>query len=260
MITYTRYLYNLDDVKMSFIISLLNKDLQQAYFWAFEMYYSGYEDKILQICLCLYTNTYVYRKAVYEKLVGEYNQWKILNDPLHLANIVKNLVHQNISISRFIKTFLKYKKVKDQPRSKAPSVKFLYASNDEIKDYETVASIEGHNYKLLKFVAKYEVRREFDEMFKSSHNSIDELRNNWLYHASHCPLWQDRIEQCGGTINHKQRHVYFMDSNSEEAFYNMYDFEPDEQSLNIQNTLVGNQSGNKLDIRYLCEFYGGILG
>ena len=107
MITYTRYLYNLDDVKMSFIISLLNKDLQQAYFWAFEMYYSGYEDKILQICLCLYTNTYVYRKAIYEKLAGEYNQWKLSNDPLHLANIVKNLVHQSISISRFIKTFLK---------------------------------------------------------------------------------------------------------------------------------------------------------
>ena len=47
-----------------------------------------------------------------------------------------------------------------------------------------------------------------------------------------------------------------MDSNSEEVFYNMYDFEPDEQSLNIQNILVGNENGNKLDIHYLCEFYG----
>ena len=38
----TRYLYNLEEVKLSYLIALLNKDLDRAYYWMFEMYYSGY--------------------------------------------------------------------------------------------------------------------------------------------------------------------------------------------------------------------------
>ena len=259
MITYTRYLYNFDDVTKSFIISVLNKDLEQSYFWAFEMYYSGFTDNIFKTCLFLYKNTYVFRKALNEKFEFEYQQWKLNDDPIHLATIIKNLINQNISITRFIKTFLKYKKVKDEPR-KAPSMKFLYASRGEITEYENVSFISGHNYRLLKFNAKYQVRREFDELFKPSNNSVDELCENWLYHASHSPIWLKRIHSCNGEVNHETKQVNFASSLYEDDFHNSYDFEPDEQSLDVQNTLVGNNACNKLDLYYLCKFYGGVLG
>ena len=49
MLTYTRYLYSLEDVKLSYVISLLNKDLRQCYFWIYEMYYSGFQNECFQV-------------------------------------------------------------------------------------------------------------------------------------------------------------------------------------------------------------------
>ena len=42
-ITFTRYLYNLDEVKLSFIEALLKKqNLDECYFWICELYDSGF--------------------------------------------------------------------------------------------------------------------------------------------------------------------------------------------------------------------------
>ena len=258
MLTYTRYLYSFEDVKLSYVISLLNKDLRQCYFWIYEMYYSGFQNECFNLNLILYKEVYVYRKQIYEKMIEQKKLWELYNDPIYLANIVKNMVNQNISISRFVKNFCKYNKVKDE--KKKITLKFLYASKEEIKEYDTVQTISSNcNFNILKYLIKYKVRREFDDIFKREINSLDELRDNWLYNAYNSPIWKERIEEYNGYVNVDKKRIDFDNVDNEDAFHDKYNYEPDEQPLELQKSIVGEEHGNKLDIYYLCKFYGGIL-
>ena len=45
---FTRYLYVIDDVKSSLIVSILEKNLDEALYWGYELYFSGLrEDTII---------------------------------------------------------------------------------------------------------------------------------------------------------------------------------------------------------------------
>ena len=46
-IQFTRYLYEKDEVKLALILSILNKKEERAEFWAYELYYSGFEQEII---------------------------------------------------------------------------------------------------------------------------------------------------------------------------------------------------------------------
>ena len=47
MFELTRYLYIADDVKVSLLVSIFEKDYDKALFWASEMHYSGYQQELL---------------------------------------------------------------------------------------------------------------------------------------------------------------------------------------------------------------------
>lgn len=257
MLVYTRYLYSYEHVKMSFIISLLNKDLDQSYYWIYEIYYSGFETLAFELCLLLFREIYSYRKQIYEKMVEEYKSWKMTNDPLYLATITKNLVSQNISIAKFVKVFCKEKGVKDEKRKNA-TTKFMYASNEEIAKFETCPNTGIYTFKLLQSVLKYEIRHELNEIFNTPSNSHKFLTGNWLYYASKSPIWQERIAKYNGYIDEEQKQVTFQNVNNEDEFYELYDYEPDEQPLHVKRFLLGKQDVNYLDKYYLCKLYGGI--
>jgi hypothetical protein len=53
----TRFLYAKDEVELSLMMALLkNEDLRMIYYWAYELYYSGFAvfDLLLQIYVALY--------------------------------------------------------------------------------------------------------------------------------------------------------------------------------------------------------------
>ena len=45
-LVYTRYLYAVLEVKQSLLIALLEKQLDEALFWAYELYYSGFTHNV----------------------------------------------------------------------------------------------------------------------------------------------------------------------------------------------------------------------
>ena len=257
MLVYTRYLYSLEHVKMSFIISLLNKDLDQSYYWIYEIYYSGFETLAFELGLLLFREVYSYRKHIYEKMVEEYKSWKMTNDALHLATITKNLVSQNISIAKFVRVFCKEKGVKDEKRKNA-TTKFMYASNEEIVKFESCLNTGIYTFKLLQSVLKYEIRHELNQIFNTPCNSHEVLTSNWLYHASKSPIWETRIAKYGGYIDDDREQVMFQNVNNEDEFCELYDYEPDEQPTNVKRFLLGKPDINYLDKYYLCKLYGGV--
>jgi len=72
----------------------------------------------------------------------------------------------------------------------------------------------------------------------------DILRLHWDYFAYHTPLWNKRIKSCNGTLNHEKHELIFKNDDDHEAFYEVYNYEPDEQSKDVQDKSIGNVSNN----------------
>jgi hypothetical protein len=98
-------LYNIDEVKYSFMLSLLfqtKHPLQEALFWAFELYKSKYGENLWNILTQLYYDFYYIKGISFEKTIHkEYESWKHTNSFQHIAKIVKELHKQPIVTNIF---------------------------------------------------------------------------------------------------------------------------------------------------------------
>ena len=136
---------------------------------------------------------------------------------------------------------------------KIPSVKFkknIYIILDcnEIKQYKTKIAIKHSGYKMPPRECKYQVKIS-PEKQKLDYADYD----NWVYYASFSPLWRKRIERHNGIIEHEEKKVNFPNEEDEELFYNYFNLEPDEQSLEIEERWFGYKpfdSWNDLYNRY----------
>ena len=52
------------------------------------------------------------------------------------------------------------------------------------------------------------------------------------------PIWHERICEFEGIVNHKERKVEFKNDNFADDFYDLYGYNPDEQSNKIKETLI----------------------
>jgi len=62
-------------------------------------------------------------------------------------------------------------------------------------------------------------------------NLLEKYNNNWLYPASLSPGWFERIRLFKGYVDYVNQKVKFVTEEAEEAFYEKYGYEPDEQPL-----------------------------
>jgi hypothetical protein len=67
---FTRYLYEKDEVKISLITSILNKKEDDALFWAFELFYSGFTSELTELIWDLYYNFYATMNPGFEKYLS----------------------------------------------------------------------------------------------------------------------------------------------------------------------------------------------
>ena len=55
---FTRYLYEKEEVELALTFALLNKKDDEALFWAYELYYSGFKSDLIQLLWNIYYNFY----------------------------------------------------------------------------------------------------------------------------------------------------------------------------------------------------------
>lgn len=129
---------------------------------------------------------------------------------------------------------------------KLPLGKSVYIIFEE-EEFETYKTLELEKpYQILSVAVKHSVINP-EEMVELSisREKIDRTellriyREDWLYYASFSLLWFSRIENYGGKIDCETKKIVFQDDELEEAFYNKYDLEPDEQSLEVQESTFG---------------------
>ena len=71
-------------------------------------------------------------------------------------------------------------------------------------------------------------------------NLTEKYNNNWLYPASLSPGWFERIRLFKGYVDYVNQKVKFVTEEAEEAFYEKYGYEPDEQPLETKEKAIGS--------------------
>jgi len=79
----------------------------------------------------------------------------------------------------------------------------------------------------------------------------------WEYYATDgCPLWKERLVRFSGTLDHEHKKIVFSDGDNEDAFYDKYGFDFDEQSKDIQDMSLVDIGQTDWNIWYYSIFDG----
>jgi hypothetical protein len=68
----------------------------------------------------------------------------------------------------------------------------------------------------------------------------DILRLYWDYFISETPIWKKRLDTYGGKVMKVTKSIQFDLDDNYEIFYERYNYEPDEQSQEVQDKSIGN--------------------
>jgi hypothetical protein len=216
----TRYLYNKTQVIESLQEAIDKKDYESSLYWAYEIYYSGFEDETIQYLILLFENRYKHHVKLRSYIRKKYNENILAKDPTFVATILKNMQMKNY----------------EKPETIKPRCVLVKAEQTE--KFKTIEPTKN-NWKVLQIVCKKQVI-PIKNIKKSEQTKLLEIfRSKWLFYASRSPIWKVRIEEYHGKIDGRKKTVEFKNDDDLEGFHDKYDYEPDEQALNIQKGCMG---------------------
>lgn len=101
----TRYLYEKEEVKIALMMALINKKDDDALFWAYELYYSGFTLELSELLWKIYYDFYAvlnpgFEKYLQTKLKQSLNMEKIEEDKV-IAMIINNFIIRPFTIDVF---------------------------------------------------------------------------------------------------------------------------------------------------------------
>jgi len=323
---FTRYLYEKQEVEIALLLALLEKNMEESLFWAYELYYSGFQIELFEYFIRIYYDFYATLNPAFGiYLVIKYNEYfiekkevledrfismtihnfitrpynvdvfilkqkkinnisiqsksleeilgtnvfeEITNYILKLENITEEIVEKitstfnnssrkhldiykkyNIDCIVDLKTLLlfivmhSYSFIQNKKMGKNIYVivkeDVSYQTLNVKPSYKTLTSVGLYNINRSAFICLFHLKREKE-------NIENAYLNDWLFYASFCPLWSQRMAFYGGKRNKEKKCILFEEEDLEEEFYNHYNLEPEEQSKEIQNKSISK-------IRYDCN-------
>lgn len=194
----TQYLYNLEEVKLKYYISLfLKKDLNECYFWIYEIYYSGFKNKTIDIILELYYEYYAIlnqnaERKIKELIENEEEDMELI--PAKLTKFLFNLQfnYDIFSIIQLIKNMINERnenklfniliKLIDKSRVtsyiKPFDIKYhqLFTSIYKKKYFDICISLSLFIYDVINIKNKEELYNNFNELY----NNLIKFKKNVL--------------------------------------------------------------------------------
>lgn len=259
----TRYLYVIDDVKSSLVMAILDRDREEALFWAYELYFSGLKSDVFCILEQMVSTMYVPLNTRLGKFLEKKKlEWDETGAYCIVGTFIYNMIGRPYDVSAFVKMFCKdadlIKYIDENHTNKSVYTNRIYivVEQKDVVKYITVNHIKPHY--LLRKIVKYPVRKNTLAIFDHEHGIYTHAQLQslywyyWLYYASASSIWSDRIAKYGGTINHDRHRIDFATDEQGEAFHDKYNLEPDEQPKQIQEMNIG--SGLEEQMTWL-EFY-----
>lgn len=255
---FTRYLYSKEDVLHSLFIALIDKNIDEALFWAYELYYSGFQEETIEHLLKHFLEIYETKNTKVFKtfIMKQYNSWYETKKDCIIGTIVWNLCNSDYDLYKFIQIYFKVNtdKMKQKETSQKRNKLRLIMTDDDIEQYKTIQHIEGNGWKVLPNVYKYQIHREVSNLFEASNiGFVDEYYYNWLYYAYFSPIWKERLSKYNYMVCNETKKI-MMNDDDEDDFYSLYSYIPDEQSKETQLMSLGNNI-EQINIQEFCDKY-----
>jgi len=255
-VAFTRYLYPKVFVKQSIMLALLDHNYDEVMFWTYELYFSGFEDETYDFIFKLYHDIYCYDNPKLIKFM-EFTRDVWYESSLQywlIGSIVATLCYCNYRLDKFVENYFKVhcSHILQPPKR----LVIIQLREQDIREYKINRHVDPpRNY--LGLVCKYPIRNNVNRLFMSD---IPDLHNKWYYnwefYAGQSPLWQERFEDFHARISMRDQKVIFEDEDWSEAFYERWNLEPDEQSLEMQHIILGNKEEKQLSLKEFCQKYG----
>ena len=184
---------------------------------------------------CLETKNYQGLAFYLKKLLQSNSEWLI-----NRFNIVTNQHYSDL----FHQILFNLMKI-DQEKK----IYYKRVMNKEIKNIEKTDKNyrhEGH-YKDVSYVHKtlanvrlFGISNNIGgfQLDRRLHNIKEMYWYHWEYFAYGSPIWKERLDKLDIVIDHKNKKIIFNDEDEEEEFYEAYNYEPDEQSLEVQEKSI----------------------
>jgi len=255
---FTRYLYSKEDVLHSLFIALLDRKNDEALFWAYELYYSGFQEETLEILIKYYYEIYEKRNTKNFKtfIMKQYNSWIETKNDFIIGTIVWNLCNSKYDLQKFIQLYFKVNPNKRNEKEiiKKPNKLRLIMAENDIEQYKTADHYEGMGWKILPYVCKYQVHREVSSLFEATNiDFVNDYYYNWLYYACFSPIWKERLCKYNYRVCTETKKIIMNDDDDDE-FYSLYSYTPDEQSNETQQMSLGNNI-EQMNIEEFCNKY-----
>ena len=261
-ILFTRYLYNKTEVKQSLFISLLQRDLDEAMFWAYELYFSGFDTDAFDYIINVYREAYSVLNPnlvlFLEKMVIIWSKDKSAH--WTIGSIITTLIYRDYDINSFVTTYFKVNCKPNQASTKTTRKFIITLTNPDVEKYKTITS--GRADTVLRRACKYAVYKEYNQLFGTSVPKLSDLQNiyyyHWLYYCLDTPIWRNRIFKYNGQINHEKKKIIFDDEDSLQEFYEHWGYYPDEQPMHVDDKTIGSTFPNKnISIMEFCNKFNG---
>ena len=89
-LVFTRYLYVKDEVRVALLVSILNKS-DDAIFWAYELYYSGFKNELLGLIWKIYYDFFATLNPTFEQYLMKKHR-EILESELDQDKLVSSII------------------------------------------------------------------------------------------------------------------------------------------------------------------------
>jgi hypothetical protein len=119
---FTRYLYEKQEVEIALLLALLEKNIEESLFWAYELYYSGFQIELFEYFIRIYYDFYATLNPAFGiYLVIKYNEYfiekkEVLEDRF-ISMTIHNFITRPYNVDIFI---LKQKNVQYTPQVSEP--------------------------------------------------------------------------------------------------------------------------------------------
>ena len=354
-IQFTRYLYEKDEVKIALIICILNKKEEEAVFWAYELYHSGFKLELIDLFWSLYYDFYYTSNPSFEK----YLQNKLKNQldlEAHSENYISMIVNNFMIRPHNMDVFMLKHIVDICDFDKTEIQQYIITGNFEVMRRELTSALRTKDFMMLSSLILQDIKEsdlldafrvildyfttnlgvkynsekvilEYEKYFNNNYQRNNKrvillarvlhyfvVVNNskmgkniyvhvepeeviiyetisadlkekekekrtilparkilplakvytidsdnylslfvlkrekqdiksayyydWLYCASFSPLWMSRIAKHNGYIDEENKLVVFDEEADFQNFYDEYGYEPDEQSLIVENKTI----------------------
>jgi len=246
----TRYLYIKQEVLASLALSLIESNFEEALFWAYELYHSGFQEECMEFIPAVYREWYADKNPKLGKfLLSQHKKWILEKEDSVVGTMIRNLMNREFSINPgSLGSELLCERIKNPIKDFAKDNGFYIQMDPSgLEKYKTVEKgKEELPYLVPRRCCTFEARKYANAAFNCHHKDTSNkdlyliYRDHWTYYASFSPIWRERIDQCKGYINNELKTVTFESDDDQDEFYDEFGYEPDEQPKELLQKWIGS--------------------